>query len=163
MILSLLWIQYLYLSTASEATLMLLALIPAIFVSHILTNRWLPKAVQKKRMRLFILQFIGTTLLIAFILAGGYQCLRWAESNHYFPHSILLADDNTLSVDFLFAIPSVVVINFGFCGLRFFFEHIKLQKAHLEMQLQVLQSQINPHFMFNVLNHIHVVYKNRIS
>lgn len=163
MILSLLWIQYLYLSTASEATLMLLALIPAIFVSHILTNRWLPKAVQKKRMRLFILQFIGTTLLIAFILAGGYQCLRWAESNHYFPHSILLADDNTLSVDFLFAIPSVVVINFGFCGLRFFFEHIKLQKAHLEMQLQVLQSQINPHFMFNVLNHIHVLMQTNVD
>jgi LytS/YehU family sensor histidine kinase len=43
----------------------------------------------------------------------------------------------------------------AFCGMRFYYEHNKLEKTLLESQLHTLQSQINPHFMFNVLNHIH--------
>lgn len=159
----LLWLQYIHLSTLFEATLMLIVLIPVIFVSHILTNVWLPKAIQRKIMRIFVFQFVGTTFFIAFLLAVSYQLMRWAETEGYFPHSTLLADKNTLLIDFLFAIPSTLVINFGFCGLRFLYEHMKLQKAHLETQLQVLQSQINPHFMFNILNHIHILMQTDVD
>jgi LytS/YehU family sensor histidine kinase len=38
-------------------------------------------------------------------------------------------------------------------------EHAKLQQAHLEDELRLLRSQINPHLMFNVLNHIHILMK----
>lgn len=159
----LLWAQYLHLSTLLQATVMLMVLLPGISVSVVLTNVWLPRALHRKTMKLFILQFIGTTLLIAFVIAAGYQLLRWTENQGYFPHSLLLADNNTLMVDFLFAIPSTLVINFGFSGLRFLYEHMNLQKAHLETQLEVLQSQINPHFMFNILNHIHILMQTDVD
>lgn len=142
---------------------MLIVYIPLIFISCVLTNVWLTKAVHRKRLKIFIFQFIATTLFIALLLATNFLIMRWAETNGYFPHSILLADKDSFIVDFLFAIPSVLVINFGFCGLRFLYEHMKLQKAHLETQLQVLQSQINPHFMFNVLNHIHILMQTDVD
>lgn len=160
---TLLWLQYIHLSTLPEATLMLMVLMPVVFISIVLTNVWLPRALHRKTLKIFIFQFIGTTVFMAFILAMGYQLIRWVENEGYFPHSLLLADDNTLMVDFLFAIPSTLVINFGFSGLRFLYEHMELQKAHLETQLQVLQSQINPHFMFNILNHIHVLIQTDVE
>lgn len=162
-IITLLWIQYIYLSTFLEATLIQIIFIPIIFISNTLTNKLLPVAIQKKSMRLFIVQYIGTALLIAFIFAIIYQVFRKAEEWGYFPPSLLLADANSFLFDFLFAIPSSLVINFGFCGLRFYYEHMKLHKAHLETQLQVLQSQINPHFMFNILNHIHILIQTDVT
>lgn len=159
----LLWLQYIHLSSLPEATLFLLVLIPSIFVSYILANWWLPKAIHKKGMKAFAFQFTGATFLNAFLIASSYQLIRIAEVKGYFPHSLLLADDNTLMTDFLFAIPSTLLVNFGSCGLRFYYENIKLQKVHLEVQLQMLQSQINPHFMFNVLNHIHVLMQKNVD
>lgn len=159
----LLWLQYIHLSTLAEATLFLIVLIPAIFISHLLANKLLPLAIHRKKMKIFLFQFIGISLLVALMLASSYKLMMWAESEGFFPHSILLANRDSLMVEFLFAIPSTLVINFGFCGLRFYYENIKLQKAHLEIQLQVLQSQINPHFMFNVLNHIHVLMQTDVE
>ena len=58
------------------------------------------------------------------------------------------------------------MINIIFCVLRFINEHYrmaqehaKLQRVHLEDELRLLRSQINPHLMFNVLNHIHILMK----
>lgn len=48
-------------------------------------------------------------------------------------------------------------VNFGFCGLRFHEESMKLHEALVESQLQILHQQISPHFMFNVLNHINIL------
>lgn len=162
-IILLLWIQYIYLSSLLSATLLLIVHIPAVYLSVVLTNKWLPRAVHRKKLKLFISQFIGITLFVSFILALNFQLMKWAETQGYFPHSNLLANHTTLWIDFLFAIPNVLVINFGFCGLRFFYEHMSLKKAHLENQLQVLQSQINPHFMFNVLNHIHTLMQTNVD
>ena len=162
-IILLLWIQYIYLSSLISATLLLIVHIPAVYLSVVLTNRWLPKAVHRKKLKLFIFQFIGVTLFISFILALNFQLMKWAETQGYFPNSSLLANHTTLVIDFLFAIPNVLIINFGFCGLRFLYEHISLKKAYLENQLQVLQSQINPHFMFNVLNHIHTLMQTNVD
>lgn len=162
-LLLLIWMQYLYLSTPLEATLMLFVFVPAILLSHVLTNAWLPKAVQRKKLFLFIFQFIGIVVLTAFVMAVSCQCIVWAGTKQYITNSVILADHKSLLIEFLFLIPSVLVINFGFCGLRFFYEHIKLQRIHLEIQLQVLQSQINPHFMFNILNHIHVLIQTNVD
>lgn len=159
----LLWLQYIYLSTIIEASLMLIILIPIILSSHILVNIWLPQVMHRKRIKLFTIQFFGTTFFNALFLAMCQQLIRWAGIKGYIPTSTLLAEDNSLLADFLFAVPSVLVINFGFCGLRFFYENIRLQRINLETQLQMLQSQINPHFMFNVLNHIHVLMQTNVE
>lgn len=162
-ILLLLWIQYIYLSSLLLATLLLIVHIPAVYLSIVLTNRWLSRAVHKKKLKLFIFQFVGITLFTSFILALNFRFMRWAEVQGYLPSSLLLENHTSLVIDFLFAIPNVLVINFGFCGLRFFYEHISLKKAHLVSQLQLLQSQINPHFMFNVLNHIHTLMQTNVE
>lgn len=162
-ILLVIWMQYIYLSPLLEATLMLFVFAPAIVLSHVLTNVYLPKAVQRKRTIRFVFQFIGIVLFTAFIMATSCQCIVWAGTEQYISHSVILADDKSLLVRFLFLIPSVLVINFGFCGLRVLYEHIKLQRIHLETQLQVLRSQINPHFMFNILNHIHVLIHTNVD
>ncbi|MGY0035538.1 histidine kinase [Pedobacter sp. NJ-S-72] len=41
--------------------------------------------------------------------------------------------------------------------------HALLQQAHLEAQLRILQDQINPHLMFNVLNHIHILMQKNVG
>jgi LytS/YehU family sensor histidine kinase len=61
------------------------------------------------------------------------------------------------------ALPTPLLINLGFCGLRFYYEHTKLQQAHLRSQLHFLQEQINPHFMFNVLNNIHILMQKDLE
>ena len=158
-----LWLQYIYLSTLVQASLFLIVLIPAVILSYLLANRYLPRAIHKKKMRFFALQFFAISFFIAFLLGVSYQLIRWAESEGYFSQSILLADKNSLMADVFFGLPSVLLINCGSCGLRFFYENIKLQKVHLEAQLQMLQSQINPHFMFNVLNHIHILMQTNVE
>lgn len=159
----LLWLQYIHLSSFVEATLFLIVLIPAVILSYLLANRWLPKAIHSKRIKFFAIQFSSITFFIAFLLGISYQIIRWAEIKGYFPHSVLLADNNSLVTDVVFAIPSTLLINFGSCGLRFFYENIKLQKVNLEAQIQMLQSQINPHFMFNVLNHINILMQTNVE
>lgn len=163
MFIFLLWLQYIYLSTITEATLMLVILIPVIVITHILVNIWLPQVIHGKRMKRLAILFFGTSFFNAFYLAMCQQLIRWAGTKGYIPPSTILADDNSLWTDFLLAVPSVLVINFGFCGLRFFYENIRLQRINLETQLQMLQSQINPHFMFNVLNHIHVLMQTNVE
>ncbi|BAR47731.1 sensor histidine kinase [Tannerella forsythia] len=162
-IIVLLWIQYVYLSSFLTATLLLLVHIPSVYLSVILTNRWFSRAMHGKKLKRFMLRFAAVTLFIAFLLAANFQWMRWAETHGYFPRSRLLTNHISFTVDFLFAIPSVLVINFGFCGLRLLYDHIHLQKTHLETQLHVLQSQINPHFMFNILNHIHTLIQTDVE
>ncbi|GAA0536047.1 hypothetical protein GCM10009415_17240 [Chitinophaga japonensis] len=54
-------------------------------------------------------------------------------------------------------------VNFGFCGLRFHEESMKLHEALVKSQLQILQQQISPHFMFNVLNHINILMQEDVN
>ena len=110
-----------------------------------LSTRLLKKAMQRKTLLIFIVQVVVisafTTLIIFFI----YKL---------FPISI----GNTPNVaDWMSSLLSLLFINIGFCGLRFYEENLKLHKKLVDSQLQILQAQINPHFMFNVLNQIHVL------
>ncbi|BAP29499.1 sensor histidine kinase [Chryseobacterium sp. StRB126] len=67
---------------------------------------------------------------------------------------------------FYMALPAAFMISGAACGIKFYLEHkrierdhILLQQAHLENQLKLLQDQINPHVVFNILNHIHILMK----
>lgn len=50
---------------------------------------------------------------------------------------------------------TTLLLNFGFCGIRFYQENLKLQEILIDSKMKVLKNQLNPHFMFNVLNHLH--------
>ncbi|MDR2921090.1 MAG: histidine kinase [Tannerella sp.] len=54
------------------------------------------------------------------------------------------------------------LMNIAMCGLSLLVEYISSQKTLVGYQLQTLQHQITPHFMFNVLNHIHVLMETDV-
>ena len=60
-------------------------------------------------------------------------------------------------VDWLAMFFITIIMNFGFYGLEFFQKNLELQKSLADSQLQALQAQITPHFMFNVLNYVNVM------
>lgn len=81
------------------------------------------------------------------------------ENIGIFLPSELMKTWNGLAIEFLNAFLVSLIINLSFCGLRFFEQNIRLQKELAESSLQILQAQINPHFMFNVLNHVNILIR----
>lgn len=112
-------------------------------------------AIERKKMDGFALKFILLSFVSAFISTFVFGIFRYFEQIGIFLPSNLISTDDTLLSDFIDQLLTVFVVNTAFCGMRFYYEHNKLEKIHLESQLHTLQAQINPHFMFNVLNHIY--------
>jgi len=111
----------------------------------------------------FIVWFTFFTLVLALFFGCTYFLFWKLESKNIFTSSGLFFTNGSLLFEFLTSIPSTFLINIGFCGLRLYYEHLKLQEVHLKAQLQILQQQINPHFMFNVLNHIHILMQKNTT
>lgn len=114
------------------------------------------------RMHVFAVWFLFLSLLLSFIYAlidQGFDVLLKNGMVAY-PQTM---SANSLLLQFMSALPTPLLINLGFCGLRFYYEHTKLQQAHLKSQLHFLQEQINPHFMFNVLNNIHILMQKDLE
>lgn len=87
----------------------------------------------------------------------GGSSFALLEQRGIFPGSNLFSALDSPVNEFLNVLLVCWFINFGFCGLRFFEETLKLRQELIESQMEILKTQINPHFMFNVLNHIHVL------
>lgn len=103
-------------------------------------------------------------LLQSSLLWLFHEGLVSLETYGILPFSDNSEDRESFVASVLELLPITVLVNLGFSGLKFYFEHVRLyeqhlvlQKEHIETQLQALQAQINPHFMFNVLNHIHIL------
>lgn len=150
------WIKLLNKAPLSEVILVTIGYVtPIVIVNLILCNYLLPKAIKTKRINAFVIQFILSTLVTALILTLVLLGIRHLEYIGFFAPSALVSPYDTFFSDFVDQWLTATIINIAFCGMRFYYEHNKLEKTHLESQLHTLQSQINPHFMFNVLNHIH--------
>ena len=137
-----------------------------LFLSILLVNTYisvllLPKALKGKKMNTFWLCFILSILVQASVMAILLLGFKRLEELTFFPSSSLFSREDSFWSNFKNQIPASIIINLAFVGLRFYHEHIKLEKAHLEFLLHSLQMQINPHFMFNVLNHIHYFVKQK--
>ena len=140
-------------------------------ITTYLSKKRLPKALKKGGLKTFVVYFILLTILLTFL----YTCLSkgfvWLEEQNIFPKSASFSGmDRPFYAEFIGNILSAFVANVALCTLRFFEEHnkmsqehAKLQQAHLEDQLQLLREQINPHLMFNVLNHIHILMKKNVD
>lgn len=157
--------QYAEMAPFEQALIFALSIfVPIIIVSSYLNNKLLPKAIANNKMGTFIVQFIIFSLLIALIHTLIFTLYeKLASAGKIGDWELYRAQSNSFIVEYLMAIPACIIINLGFCGLRFYYEHMKLQEVHLKAQLQILQQQINPHFMFNVLNHIYILMQKDID
>ncbi|AKK72596.1 histidine kinase [Chryseobacterium gallinarum] len=132
--------------------------------THFLTNKLLPKALQAKKMRQFLIQAIIVIFLLSLVFSVIFTYLEAAPKEEL-PENIW---DHLpyLWQGFYMSLPASLLINGSACGIKFYKEHgrierdhILLQQAHLENQLKLLQDQINPHLVFNIMNHIHILMK----
>lgn len=133
--------------------------IPFYLLSYLLVNRLQPKAVTKKKMGIFVMQFICITIVMSVVNVCITYFFYYLSENGYFPYSTFFSELNPILKEVLNILPAFFLLNLAFGALRLYYEHTKLQQTHLEVQLKMLQSQVNPHFMFNVLNHIHILIR----
>ncbi|MBB5645239.1 sensor histidine kinase [Pedobacter cryoconitis] len=146
-------------------------MISSIISAHTLSDFLLPKAMATGKMKVFAIQCFFITLFLSSVFAGAAVGCYWLflHGTKYDTVGRMLAySDFWLKLGS--AIPSAILINATACGIRFYQEHGKieknharLQQAHLEAQLRILQDQINPHLMFNVLNHIHILMQKNVE
>ncbi len=121
---------------------------------------------------------VVSIFLLALLLTLNAEMFGWLEKQGVFGSSTMVsATLIPLHLRFFSLIPASIFVILGFCGIEFFREHHKisqenyrilqeharLQQIHLEDQLQLLKDQINPHSMFNVLNHIHVLMQDDVD
>ena len=140
-------------------------------IATYLSKKQLPKALRTRDWKTFAIYFILLTLLLAFLYSCMSKGFVWFEEQNIFPKSVAFSGmDRPFYAEFIGNILSAFIINIALCTLCFFEEHnrmsqelAKLQQAHLEGQLQLLREQINPHLMFNVLNHIHILMKKNVD
>lgn len=155
------------LATSVSAVIMLSSILSA----HTLSDFLLPKAMATGKMKVFAIQCVLMTIFLSSVFAGAAVGCYWLflHGTKYDTVGRMLAySDFWLKLGS--AIPSAILINATACGIRFYQEHGKieknhalLQQAHLEAQLRILQDQINPHLMFNVLNHIHILMQKNVE
>ncbi|MBS7233312.1 histidine kinase [Flavobacterium psychroterrae] len=155
-------------SATYQAVLVLLC---SIFLAHFLSDIILPNALKKNKMTLFAIQSVIVVLILSFCLALIYTLFSDSSSRiRTYPEDGHLTTLEFLWARFCGSIPAAILINGTACGLRFYQEHnvieknhAQLQQVHLEAQIKILQDQINPHLMFNVLNHIHILMQNDVK
>lgn len=153
-------LQFLPQTSLAEALVFPVVLLAGCYpIATYLSKNLLHKAMLRKRMKTFIRQFIALSAV------SGAVCFAWSllfyqlEQMDVFRPSELLAVPNPLYY-FPTLFTAGFLVNIIFCGLRFYEENLKFQKQLNESQLYALKAQINPHFMFNVLNHLHYYVEN---
>lgn len=153
-------------SSAKETALTqsIIIVISSFIFTHFLTTKLLPRALRSKKMKRFLLQSIMVILALSLIYSFVFAYVEVASNGPLPPK--LLDHLPILWRGFYMALPASFLINGSACGIKFYQEHgkierdhILLQQAHLENQLKLLQDQINPHLVFNILNHIHILMK----
>ncbi len=159
-----LWLQVIPdTGSLAEATLYpVLSLLTAFPITTYLSETLLQKAIRKKTVMIFILQFLACSILVAMVRYCYLHLFAFLEQEGVFPPSVYF-NINTPAYYLFILIPSGVAINLCVCGVRFFEENIKLKRTLVEYQLRTLQHQVTPHFMFNVLNHIHVLMQTDVG
>lgn len=160
-----LWCNFQASSGKRIALLQSLIIVSFSFIfTHFLTTKLLPKALRLKKMKRFLIQaamvILGLSLIYSFVFTYIEVASKEPLPPTFYGHLPILWQG------FYMALPASFLINGSACGIKFYQEHgrierdhILLQQAHLENQLKLLQDQINPHVVFNILNHIHILMK----
>lgn len=145
-------------SSVLEGGLLALCVMSCVYpFTTYLSKNLLQKAMRQKKMLLFVGQFFLVSAISAVFIPAILYGFLYLEESGVFPPSELLLGRSLFGIMYINALLVALFVNFGFCGLRFYEENMKLHEALVESQLQILHQQINPHFMFNVLNHINIL------
>jgi len=152
------WFRYIPDSSLLEGGLLALCIMSCLYpCTTYLSKNLLQKAMRQKKMLLFVGQFFLVSALSALCIPAVLHGFLYLEENGFFMVSNLVLGRSLFSILYINAFLVALFVNFGFCGLRFHEENMKLHEALVESQLKILHQQINPHFMFNVLNHINIL------
>lgn len=155
-----LFMQFAFRSAIIDGALLSLGVIAILYpLTTYLSTTLLQRAMKKRRMGLFVFQFILTLVTLSALISCYILLLDYLGGEEVLPSFSVMDRSDSILSESIGALMTATLVNFGFCGLRFFEQNLKLQKELLESQLQILQAQINPHFMFNVLNHVHVLIR----
>lgn len=125
--------------------------------STYISTTLLRKAMSTGKWKRFACQFLLLTFVFAIFVYVQMCIFADLERMGFFKNADLFSNMGGILVEIVNVGFSALIINLGFCGLRFLEMTIRLQKELHESQLQTLNGQINPHSIFNVLNHIHVL------
>lgn len=154
------WVQSMSSMSNLEAFLLSIGIVASAFpFTTYLSRRLLRTAMESKNMLRFIVQFLLITLAYSIYIPVLISLFNQLEAVGVFPPSEFMNRWNNTGHEFLDTILTSLVINLSFCGLSFFEQNIRLQKELADSSLQILQAQINPHFMFNVLNHVNILIR----
>lgn len=146
-----------------EATLFTVCtLVSAYPFAKYLSETLLQEAIRKKKATVFIFQFILFSAIIGALFVTFLYLFSFFEKKEIFPPSEYFNMD-VPRIMLLVPISAGIAINACICGIRFFEENTKLKKTLVEYQLRTLQHQVTPHFMFNVLNHIHILMQEDVE
>lgn len=152
--------QYLFLASVLVAFLAPTVFIAAVYpLTTYLSDTLLERAIASKKWGIFSIQFVGISVAFGIVIYGLISFFEYLEITGVFKDSHLYTEIGAASpvYEAINIFLSGLIINFGFCGLRFLETNIRLQKELHASQLQTLNGQINPHSMFNILNHVHVL------
>lgn len=154
---------------------MMIVILP---LSYFVSNNLLRSALRNNDKKKFIwIILIGIIVLPALCVLTIYL-FQFMETMQMLGDSTMISDYLATSrIQYLKIVLSSVQTIVVFCSFSFLSEYnllsserkeleiknINTQKAYLEEQLKSLKSQINPHSMFNILNHIHILMEENVE
>lgn len=109
-------------------------------------HQWLIKrfAQQKK----WVIYGLGVSLLLCALAFLSRYLLHFADNG---PEMTFLGLIRNMAIFLLFS----TAISFAYKGIWLQIQYEKTRRQQVEAELKLLQSQVNPHFLFNTLNNIY--------
>ncbi|MDR1402171.1 MAG: histidine kinase [Tannerellaceae bacterium] len=129
----------------------------SILVTLPFSNKLFIRTLQNHKTLSFLIKFLVMSLFLSIMYVLLSELFSYFKIKGFLTSEKMYSDEQTFFLQIMDAMPGTMAASLLLCGILLYYEYSNLQKALLESQLQVLHAQINPHFMFNVLNYIHVL------